>query len=116
MYENIKALLTGSTFDNLMDNHPYYPSPIFQIDGNLGAAAAMLEMLVQGRADEFVLLPALPSMFSKGSVKGVRLRGGLELSMEWKDMKVTDWELKRTYGEKTLVTVNVNGKALKMTV
>lgn len=116
VYENLKALLTGSTFDNLMDNHPYHPSPIFQIDGNLGAAAAMLEMLVQGRDDEFVLLPALPSMFSKGSVKGVRLRGGLELSMEWKDMKVTDWELKRTYGEKTLVTVNVNGKALKMTV
>ena len=38
---------------------------------------------------------ALPKEFSEGSISGVCLRGGFELSMEWKDMKVTNWEITR---------------------
>ena len=95
VYENLEALLCQGTFDNFMDNHPYGAGAVFQIDGNLGASAAILEMLVQCRDGHVKLLPALPKAFSEGSVSGVCLRGGLELSMEWKDMKVTSWEIKR---------------------
>lgn len=116
VYENLEALLTGSTFDNLMDNHPYWPNPIFQIDGNLGAAAAMLEMLVQGRDGRIKLLPALPGAFAEGSVRGVRLRGGLELSMKWKNQVVTDWKLVRVAGEASEFTIEVNHQIEKMIV
>ncbi|WP_051200868.1 glycoside hydrolase family 95 protein [Butyrivibrio sp. XPD2002] len=95
VYENLEALLCQGTFDNMMDNHPYGAGAVFQIDGNLGASAAILEMLVQCRDGYVKLLPALPKEFSEGSISGVCLRGGFELSMEWKDMKVTNWEITR---------------------
>ena len=88
VYENLQALLCGSTFDNLMDNHPMGDGFVFQIDGNLGAAAAMIEMLVQCEDDHIRLLPALPDEFSEGKAEGIRLRNGLVLSMEWKNKKV----------------------------
>ncbi len=109
VYENLQALLRQSTFPNLMDSHPYYiPSAIFQIDGNLGAAAAMIEMLVQYNDGEVRLLPALPEEFSEGSVHGVKLPGGLTLDMTWKDGKVTNWDISGTMTEKDIM-VYVNG-------
>ena len=95
VYENLRALLCQSTFDNLMDSHPWGPDATFQIDGNLGASAAIIEMLVQTSDNKIKLLPALPREFSCGSVSGVCLKGGYELSMDWKDGKVTDWNIKR---------------------
>ncbi len=80
----------GGTYPNLFDAH----SP-FQIDGNFGGTAGVMEMLVQSRwtsdtESEAIVLPALPEQWKQGGhIKGVRLRGGYELSMEWKDGKVT---------------------------
>ena len=83
-----------STFPNLMDTHP---PGLFQIDGNLGAANGMLEAMVQSRwmpdATEVELLPALPEQWSEGSVKGVRVRGGAALDMQWKAGKIVSLEL-----------------------
>ena len=101
VYENLKALLCNSTFDNLMDNHPYGAGAAFQIDGNLGASAAIVEMLVQCRDGSVKLLPALPRELSNGRVSGICLRGGYELSMEWHDMKVTNWEIIKRISDTT---------------
>lgn len=105
-YENFRALLTDSTFPNLMDNHPMMDGFVFQIDGNLGAAAALLEMLVQCRDGCIRLLPALPAQFGEGKVKGIVLRGGITLSMEWREQRIVWLELVSDTDQKVVLERN----------
>lgn len=84
-HEQLNNVLRKSTDISLLDLSPpggTNPLTVFQIDGNLGAVAAVCEMLVQSH-DGIELLPALPPAWSSGSVSGLRLRGGFEIDIEW---------------------------------
>ena len=110
-------LLKFGTLDNLWDNHPP-----FQIDGNFGGTAGMAELLLQSRDGVLEILPALPSSWPSGSVKGLCAKGGFEVDMAWEDGQLRSLSvlskaggiLRYSYGGKMEEINTVKGKKYKI--
>lgn len=109
--ENVQALLEKSTLINLFDDHPP-----FQIDGNFGGTAGIAEMLIQSHNTYIQLLPALPSIWADGEVKGLRVRGGFEVNMKWDKMKLTDAELINNLEKINTTKVNYRNKIISISL
>lgn len=78
----IKIYRNGGTYPNYLCAHPP-----FQIDGNFGIMGGISEMLMQSEAGVIHVLPALPSVWRKGSVQGFAAKGGYRVSFDWQDGK-----------------------------
>jgi len=78
----------GGTFMNLMS-----AAPPFQIDGNLGATAAIGEMILQSHNGYLEFLPALPDAWASGKVTGLKARGAFIVNLNWENMKLTTAEV-----------------------
>ncbi len=98
----------GGTYPNFFDAHPP-----FQIDGNFGASAGIIEMLLQSHLKEIHLLPALPHAWTEGQVTGLKARGNFEVGISWNENRLEKATIKSNLGNKcvlrTSVPVRING-------
>ncbi len=92
--EHLRGLVVDFATESLLDLHP---PRIFQIDGNLGAAACLNEALAQYWNGCLHLLRALPAAWPSGRVSGMHVPGGHRISFRWQDGQLVDLHVKLGY-------------------
>ncbi|MDO4162927.1 MAG: glycoside hydrolase family 95 protein [Bacteroides sp.] len=90
----------GGVYENLLDSHPP-----FQIDGNLGATAGIAEMLIQSHQGFIHLLPALPTAWSNGCVKGLRTQQNFTISMKWEKSNLRECSITSHSGRECRILI-----------
>lgn len=101
--------VSGGTYPNLFCSHPP-----FQIDGNFGGCAGIAEMLLQSQAGIIEFLPALPSAWPDGSFKGLKVRGGGEVSISWQKGEIKEATLKATTRENFRIKLPPNSENIRI--
>lgn len=114
--ELFRYQLAKKTYSNLFDTH----AP-FQIDGNFGSAAGVMELLMQSQTGDIYILPALPKAWDKGEISGIKAKNGADVSIKWAYNKATeikivpavDGDITIGYDKENIISLN--GKAITFT-
>lgn len=118
-YKNLKGLLIEFSRENLFTMSPAgiasAESDIFSFDANEAAPAAMAEMLVQSHGDYLEFLPALPNAWSTGYCKGICVRNGAEVELEWENSTVKRAKIQATTGNHFSIKLPSELKSLQIT-
>ncbi|MDY5767557.1 MAG: glycoside hydrolase family 95 protein, partial [Alloprevotella sp.] len=109
----------AGVFYNLFDSH----AP-FQIDGNFGACAGMAEMIMQSQSDTIEVLPALPTDWRAGSMKGMKAVGNFTVDIDWAGNAATKVRVVSHKGQPLMLkaqgiagkVVKKNGKAIGVSI
>jgi alpha-L-fucosidase 2 len=94
----------------------------YQIDCVMGWGAAIAEMLLQSHDGIVDILPALPPLWVKGFIKGIRARRGLMLDIAWENGTLKSVDIsaqsngtyKVCYKNKTIDIEIVEGKTVHL--
>lgn len=115
-YKLVQRLIKNNIYQNLWDTHPP-----FQIDGNFGYTAGVCELLVHSHGNAVRLLPTLPPDWKEGFVKGLGIRGGFILDMQWKEGAWTELKLKSAtdstfimYCDKDIIVTDKDGREVEI--
>lgn len=95
------ANVSGGTYPNMMCAHPP-----FQIDGNFGAAAGIIEWFLQCQNGVIKILPALPKELSCGTLKGVAAKGNVIVDIEWKQGKCISCSAQSSISQTVVFEIN----------
>jgi len=69
-----------------------------QVDGAFGLTAALVELVLQSQDGTLSLLPARPSTWPSGEIRGLRARGGFEVGMRWGEGRLVQATVHATLG------------------
>ena len=91
----------GGTYPNMLDAHPP-----FQIDGNFGVTSGIAQMFMQHENGKILILPALPSSFADGEIRGLHTKGNVTVSIRWKGGKAEKVTLVSPFTQVVQVQIN----------
>jgi hypothetical protein len=100
-FQYAAELLDSWVHENLFSRNGGY----FQIDGNSGFTASLVEMIAQSHAGTVHLAPAIPSALPYGSVRGWIGRGGFLIDLDWGNGAVTNAKITSLQGNRLKVRV-----------
>jgi alpha-L-fucosidase 2 len=107
--------VTGTEWGGLLPNL-FSTHPPFQMDGNFGLMAAVVELVVQSQGEVIRVLPALPDQWPEGSCRRVRARGGLAVDLAWSHGRLTTLTVHRLHGADGPVHVEYRGRRCQVLV
>ncbi|WP_052521413.1 glycosyl hydrolase family 95 catalytic domain-containing protein [Agreia bicolorata] len=111
---SLDVLTDGLSSSSLLDLHPvdvetHPEGHLFQIDGNFGGSAGIVEALVQSQNDSIRLLNAVPPRWHAGEARNIRARGGVRVSLEWHERRLVHAELEASTARSFTVAVPAGG-------